>query len=121
MKTLSDYKGEEAIELWGDLIELLAPIFSEKEVAQAVTKKGSNKLLIAKQILKTHKKEAEKILLRIDSTPIDGLNVVIRLAAIISEIGQDETIKSFFGFAEQEKTDEESTGLPMANTEAEEK
>lgn len=121
MKTLSDYKGDEAIDLWGDLIDLIAPIFTDEEVKEAVTQKGSNKLLIAKQILKTHKEDAEKILLRIDPTPIDGLNIVIRLVEIITEIGQDETIKSFFGFAEQETMEEESTGLLMENTEAEER
>ena len=118
MKTLSDYKGEEAIELWGDLLELLVPILSDEKIAKVV-KSGKPKILIAKTILAEHKAEAEKILLRIDPTPIDGLNIVIRLVGIITEIGQDDTIQSFFGFAEQEKMDNESSGLPMANTEEE--
>lgn len=104
MKTLSSYQGEDAIELWGDLIDLIAPILSDKKIAQVV-QKGESKISIAKAILAEHKTEAVEILLRIDPTPINGLNLVTRLMELITEIGQDETVKSFFGFAEQEKTE----------------
>lgn len=117
MKTLSDYKGEEAIELWGDLLELLVPIFQDKKIAEVAS--GGNKFTMAKAILARHKKEAEQILLRIDPTPIDGLNIVIRLVRIITEIGQDDYVRSFFGFAEQEKTDKESSGSVTESTEGE--
>jgi hypothetical protein len=119
MKKLSDYKGEDAIELWGDLIDLMTPILADREIADIV-KSGKPKIMIAKAILATHKQDAVKILLRIDPTPIDGLNIVIRLVAIITEIGQDETVKDFFGFAEQAKTGKESTGLLTESIEAEE-
>lgn len=118
MKTLSDYKGEEAIELWGDLLELLVPIFQDKEIASVAS--GGNKFTMAKAILARHKKEAEQILLRIDPTPIDGLNIVIRLVRIITEIGKDDYVKSFFGFAEQGQTEQESIGSPTESTEVEE-
>lgn len=117
MKTLSDYKGEEAIELWGDLLELFVPIFSDREIAKVAS--GGNKFTLAKVILARHKKEAEQILLRIDPTPIDGLNIVIRLVQIITEVGKDDYVKSFFGFAEQGETDSESIGLPTESTEVE--
>lgn len=117
MKTLSDYKGEEAIELWGDLLDLLVPIFQDAEIAKA--SKSGNKFIMAKKILELHRKEAEQILLRIDPTPIDGLNIVIRLVQIITEIGQDDYVKSFFGFAEQEQTEQESIGSVTESTEVE--
>lgn len=104
MKTLSDYQGEEAIELWGDLLELVSPILSDKQIADVV-RKGGNKIQIAQAILVEHKSEAVKVLLRIDPTPINGLNLVTRLMELITEIGQDETVKSFFGFAEQGQTE----------------
>lgn len=119
MKKLSDYKGEDAMELWGDLIELFVPILADKEIANIVGS-GQPKLMIAKAILSKHKADAEKILLRIDDTPINGLNLVIRLVAIITEIGRDETVKSFFGFAEQATTEEESTGSHTESTEEDE-
>lgn len=118
MKKLSDYKGEEAIELWADLIEMVAPIFTDNSIKEIV-RSGKPKIEIAKAILAKHKSDAVKILLRIDPTPIDGLNVVIRLIELLNEIGKDETLTSFFGFAEQ--TDNESSGFLTENTGAEEK
>ena len=117
MKKLSDYKGEEAIELWGDLLEPLTKIIGDEEIRNTVQSKKP-KILIAKTILAKHKKEATEILLRIDPTPIDGLNIVLRLVSIISEIGENEEITTFFEFAEQAK--KESSGSVTENTEGEE-
>lgn len=119
MKKLSDYKGDEAIELWADLIEPLTNILGDKKVANAI-QSGKSKMMIAREILKEHSSEARDILLRIDDTPIDGLNIVLRLVAVLSDIGQNEEIKSFFGYAVQAKTESESSGSVMENTEAKE-
>lgn len=101
MKKLSDYKGEEAIELWGDLLEPIVTITSDDEVAKAFrsTRTIAEK---AKVILKTHKKEACDILTRIDPTPIDGLNIVIRLVELLMEIEKNPDLKDFFILAETE-------------------
>lgn len=119
MKKLSDYQGEEAIELWGDLLEPLTEIMGDPKIAQVV-KSGQPKMMIVKTILLEHKKEAEKILLRIDPEPLDGLNLVVRLFSVLVEIGNREDVRGFFGFAAQEKTQQESTGSVTVNTEAEE-
>lgn len=116
MKKLSDYQGEEAIDLWADLFEPLSDILTDKNVASMV-KRGDNKILIAKEILKSHKKSAEAIMIRIDPTPLNGLNIVLRLIELLKEIGSNEDIKSFFGYAEQAKMENESSGSPMENTE----
>lgn len=120
MKKLSDYRGDEAIELWADLLDPLARILSDKKVEAAV-KSGKPKLFIAKEILKSHKEDATEILLRIDPEPINGLNIILRLIALLTDIGQNEEIKSFFGYAVQAKTDNKSSGFVMENTEGEEK
>ena len=120
MKKLSDYKGEEAIELWADLLEPLSVIFEDEKFRKALASKKS-KIALAKDILKLHKKEAMEILSRIDPEPIDGLNIVVRLIAVLADIGQSEEIKSFFGYAEQVQTVSESFGSPTANTEVAEK
>lgn len=119
MKKLSDYKGDEAIVLWGDLLEPLSAIFSDKKIAKVVNS-GKSKIEIAKVILKNHPSEAEDILLRIDDTPIDGLNIILRLVALLADIGQNEEIKSFFGYAEQAKEGLTPSGFPTENTEEEE-
>lgn len=116
MRSLSDYQGEEAIELWADLLEPMTEILGDPEIAKSV-KSGKAKLLIAKDILALHKKEAEEIMLRIDPEPIDGLNIIIRLAALIADIGRSNEARAFFGYAAQAKTDSESSGSPMENTE----
>lgn len=118
MKKLSDYQGEDAIDLWADLLEPMTTILGDDKV-QEVVRSGAPKMLIAKEILKTHKKEAVEIMLRVDPEPIDGLNIVLRLVSLLADVGQNEEIKGFFGYAEQEKTDNESSGFAMVNTEAE--
>lgn len=119
MKKLSDYVGEEAIDLWLDLLDPLSVIATDKEIKD-ITRSGKPKILIAKMILKAHRKEAIEIMQRIDPAPINGLNIIARLVAIISEIGENEEIKSFFGYAEQAKTENGSSISLMENTEAEE-
>ena len=104
MKKLSDYKGEEAIELWADLIDPLSVVLSDKKIKEII-EKGESKINIAKEVLKLHSEEAVEILERIDDTPVDGLNIVLRLVGLINEIGQNEEVKSFFGFAEQAETE----------------
>lgn len=119
MKKLSDYKGDEAIELWADLLEPLTKILGDNEIRKVVTS-GKSKIEIAKVILKTHKDEAVEIMTRIDPEPIDGLNIIVRLVELLADIGQSEEVKSFFGFAEEVKTDSVSFGSATENTEAKE-
>lgn len=116
MKKLSDYQGDEAIELWADLLGPLTAILSDDKV-QKIVKSGKPKMLIAKEILKSHKKEATEILLRIDPEPLDGLNIILRLVALLADIGDNEEIKSFFGYAEQGQTENESFGSVTESTE----
>lgn len=115
MKRLSDYHGNEAIELWADLIDPLTAILTDEEIRKSV-QSGGNKIEIAKQILKNHSTEATDILLRIDDSPIDGLNIVLRLVSLLAEIGENEEIKTFFGFAEQEEMEDASSGSPTVST-----
>lgn len=120
MKKLSDFKGEEAIELWTDLLDPLTEILTDEKVKEVV-QSGKAPIVIAKEVLKSHAKEAVEILTRIDPEPITGLNVITRLVAVIADIGSDPEVKSFFGFAEQVQTDSESSGLPTEITEAKKK
>ena len=120
MKKLSDYKGDEAIELWADLLEPMTAILGDTKVVNVIKSKKPP-MIIAKEILKEHSAEAKKILLRIDDTPINGLNIVVRLVTVLADIGQSEEIKSFFGYAEQAKTESESIGSPTENIKVVEK
>ena len=119
MKRLSDYVGEDAIDLWLDLLDPLSVIANDKEI-KVVARSGKPKIVIAKMILKAHRKEAIDIMERIDPEPINGLNIISRLIALLAEIGENEEVRSFFGYAEQAKTESESSILHMENTEASE-
>lgn len=119
MKKLSDYKDEEAIDLWADLLDPLTVILSDDEIRKVI-QSGKSKMEIAKTILKNHKKEASEIMLRIDDTELDGLNIILRLIAVLTDIGNNEEIKTFFGFAGQ-TTEQTSFGSVMENTEEKEK
>lgn len=116
MKKLSDYKGEDALELWDDLLDPLSAIIGNPEI-KAVVRSGKPKLEIARSLLRLQRKEIVEILLRIDPEPIDGLNVVSRLIALLAEIGQNEEVKSFFGYAAQAQTDSVSSDSLTENTE----
>lgn len=119
MKKLSDYVGEDAIDLWADLLEPLTKILGDKNV-QNVVQSGKPKMIIAKEILSSHKKEAMEIMMRIDDEPIDGLNIILRLVALLSDIGENEEIKSFFGYAEKVTEENRSSGFVTESTEVEE-
>lgn len=116
MKKLSDYKGNEAIELWADLLDPLTMILTDDKIRKVVSG-GKSKIEIAKEILKSHKDEAVEIMLRIDPEPLDGLNIILRLVALLADIGQNEEIKGFFGYAEQAQTESASSGSVTENTE----
>lgn len=115
MKRLSDYEGEEAIELWCDLSDPMISIFGDAKIANMMRAKKP-KVIIAREIIKEYKKEVTEILLRIDDTPINGLNLLIRFVELLNEIGSDPTIQSFFGSL-AEKKEVNTSGSAMANTE----
>lgn len=119
MKKLSDYKDEEAIELWADLLDPMTVILQDAEVKETINS-GLPKIEIAKVILKNHSKEAIEILRRIDDTEIDGLNIVLRLVGLLADIGQNEAIKSFFGYAEQVNKESQSSGSATVTTQEKE-
>lgn len=119
MKKLSDYTGDEAIELWADLLDPLTKILAD-DVLKKKIGSGASKMDIAKAILKSHKAEAKEFLERIDPEPINGFNIVMRIIALLADIGQNEEVRSFFGYAEEVAKESESFGSATENTEAKE-
>lgn len=120
MRKLSDYKGEEAIELWADLLEPLTVILQDVELINGM-KEGKPKLILAKIMLKNHSAEVYEMLERIDPEPLDGLNILVRLISLLSEMAENESVSAFFGFAGLAKTDSESSGSVTEITEEKKK
>lgn len=117
MKRLSDYKGQEAIDLWADLFDPLSDILTNTDTVKTLQKRGVPLISKAQDLLKRHSKEVSEILLRIDPAPINGLNAVTRCVALLNEVMESEEAKSFFGFADQEKEDGASFGSATENIE----
>ena len=116
MKKLSDYKDDEAIELWADLLDPLTAILTDEEIRKVISY-GKSRMDIAKAILKKHKSEALEIMLRVDPEPVNGLNIVMRLIALLADIGSNDEIKSFFGYAEAANTENKFSGSATVSIE----
>lgn len=117
MKKLSDYKGEEAIELWADLIEPFVSMISNDKVKAAISAR-KKPIDIAKVMLKENADAGQQILLAIDPTPVDGVNAFVRIINILLEMLNNPEFMSFFGFAVKETEASESSGNVTENTEA---
>ena len=119
MKKLSDYQGEEAIELWADLLEPMSRILADPEIKE-VYQSGKPKIIVAREILLKHSADAVEIISRIDPTPFNALTIVTRIWSIITEFEELDEIRAFFDTGEQAKTDNESSGSATESTEGEE-
>lgn len=117
MRKLSDYTGDEAVELWADLLDPMSAILSDPEIA-GMSKSRKPPMMIAKAILKSHATEAKEIMLRIDPTPVDGLNFATRFISLVLEFMNNEDLKGFFVSAGQEQTESEYSGAVTEITEA---
>lgn len=116
MKKLSDYHDEDAIELWADLLDSLINIFKDEEIIEVCRAKKPS-LFIAQKILKLHKEDASTILLTIDPTPLNGLNILVRLVGVINEVSTDPTLRSFFELSAGVNKVETPSGSAMENIE----
>lgn len=114
MKKLSDYKNEDAIELWADILDPLMTIFQDEEFLREVGA-GKPVFKLGSLILKKYKKEATEIVLAIDDTEITGLNLLPRIVDVIKEVKNSEEFAGFFAPTPQ-KTENASSGSAMANT-----
>ena len=113
MKKLSDYQGNEAIELWADIIEDAGTILADTRI-KWLQQKGATISQLAAYILREHSEETAKILLRIDPTPLTALNALTRLMVVITEIEGDAELRDFFGLQGQ-MTINESSGSATVN------
>ena len=117
MKRLSDYQGEEAIELWGDLLIPIVDIVGDPDIGNMLRSK-TPVIKTAQAMIKSYSKQVCQILLRIDPTPINGVNILTRLVGILTEMMQDETIQDFLLSHAGAEKEETSTGPATETTEA---
>lgn len=118
MKKLSDYTGKEAIELWADIFEPLSVILNDSDMKDDMTKKSISLMEEAKVVMKKYPNEIYEIIKRIDPEgDINGANVFTKVAVLLAELRYGDRVSAFFSSAEQEISENESSGSATENTE----
>lgn len=121
MKKLSDYTGSEAIEIWGKLLvpisDIVVAIQKDAKIKEEMTLKNGSQLELISKLMVHFSKEISAILLLVDDTPIDAINMLPRTISIFGEMMKNPSIASFLALVPQEKTENEFTGSVTENTE----
>lgn len=119
---LSDFKGEEALDVLADIIEPLTIMMSSKEVQALSKKKGTKTIDYIKPIIKNNKKELIQILARLNNQTVDEYTAELSLITLpkqVLELISDPEVQSLFHSQDQSQvTPLASSGLAMENTEA---
>lgn len=120
---LSDYKGEEALDVLADIIEPLTTILADDEV-QKLAKAKAPVLKFVKPTLKNHKTEIIEILARIENVPVDEyketMSVFTLPMQILDLLNEPEVQKLFQSQAQSKVTQLANSTPVMENTEAKE-
>lgn len=103
MKKLSEYKGEEAIDLLADLIDPASEIMADEEIAEMLQQR---KILAAvKPILKNHKQAVIAILAALHGQTADDYDKkqinLFTIPKLLLAILNDPELINLFSFAEQ--------------------
>lgn len=118
---LSDFKGEEALDILADLLDPVAIIAGDKEV-KAIYNSGRPKLYLVKYIIKNHKKEIIEILAILDkedpATYAEKLTL-ITLPTKVIELFNDKDLQELFQ-SQSQMNEGTSSGSATEITEAEE-
>ena len=124
---LSDYKGEEAIEVLADIIEPLTAILGDKDLREFVADNKGKKIpriAYIKPILKNHPKEVIEVLAGIEKEPVEEYEKKVNILTLpmkLLELVNDPQMQSLF--TSQGQTDmnlKPHSGSATENTEAEE-
>ena len=123
---LSDYKGEEALDVLADIIEPLASILTDEEIQEMSKKKPAPpSIAFIKPAIKNHKKELIQILARLENEPVEEYEAKVNLltlpAQILDIINDPEIQKLFHSQEKSQITSLASSSPAMENTEAEKK
>ena len=91
---LSEYQGEEALDLLADLIEPAGEIMSDKEIGEVFKK---NRFKAIGMAIKNHKKAVMQIMAAMDGVPVDEYKCnVLTLPVKILEILNDPELVQLF-------------------------
>lgn len=113
---LSDYQGEDALDLLADILDPITDIASDAELKKVISNRKNN-LEIVMYLLKHHKKEILAVLARIDGVAVEDYKCnVFTLTKSVLEIINDESVAELFRSQGQKMVDS-SFGSATENTE----
>lgn len=119
---LSDYKGEEALDVLADIIEPLTAIFADEEFQELTKQKGTPAVKYVKPMIKNHKKELIEVLARLENKPVEeykqGLTLMTLPLQVLEFINDPEIQNLFHSQSQTEHKPSASTGSAPENTEA---
>lgn len=116
---ISEFKGENAIEFIGDIIEPVSKIFSDEIVRGFFSKNADNKSAIVKHICKEYATEAIEVLAAMQGiAPEEYEGNPFTIMMQVFEIMNDPDLLSVFTLSEQ-KTASTSSGSVSTNSEGE--
>ena len=119
---LSEYKGEEALDVLADIIEPLANIIADEEI-QKLNKQANTPLIaMVKPAIKNHKKDLIEILARLENQPVEQYEKNMSLLTLpkqVMELLNDSEVQSLFqSQGKSEITSLASSSSATENTEA---
>lgn len=119
---LSDYKGEEALDVLADIIEPLANIITDEEIQKMAKQENTPVLAMVKPAIKNHKKDLIAILARLENQPVEEYEKTMSLFTLpkqVLELLNDPEVQSLFqSQGKSEITSLASSSSATENTEA---
>lgn len=120
---LSDYKGEEALDVLADIIEPLANIIADAEIQELSKKPNTPIIAMVKPAIKNHKGDLITVLARLENVPVEQYRETMNLITLpkqVMELLNDPEVQNlFFSQGESQVTSLASSSSATENTEAE--
>lgn len=120
---LSDYKGEEALDVLADIIEPLANIITDEEIQELSKNPNAPILSMVKPAIKNHKTDLIVVLARLENMPVEEyrkkMNLITLPKQVLELLNDPEVQSLFFSQEQSEVTSLVSSSSAMENTEAE--
>lgn len=116
MRKLSEYVGEDALDLLAELIEPAIHIMQDEELQSRFGQENVVVADIASLVVKRYKKDILKILTLLSEEADYNPNIFVLLKDVI-DLFNDEELIDFFN-SQVQMTESESFGLATENTEA---
>lgn len=111
---LSDYKNEEALDLFVDLMDPISRIIADEEAATKFDE--APRMEFIKYIIKNHKSEIIQILARVEGTPVEEYECdIFALPSVLLEVLSNPKVLGLFT-SQGQKTAQPSSGPATEST-----